>query len=701
MNWKPIRTYTVALAIASLLAAGAGPAPAGTAYAAVPKLEQIRVALALEAGKLKSTLPAVTVAGTKGMDAALATAAATYSWPADAALLPTVRATGDQFAVKLLETNDLTQAKRLKEQLAGASGGGMVTIHAIARSGKPVYQVKAGGYATKAAAASALAAMKLQPALSVMMNDSTVQGPLRWNAGTYAQLAEAEKTRALLLDNGLEAELALVPQAAGLAYEVWTGAEADEQALTAYKLKVLKVQPAMALVQADTSRPYALMAKEAASSAAGAPDATLLLVPLQGTKLVLLPKEGELRIAEKNNRTYRGIIEISYYNGKLAVINQLPLEQYLYSVVTGEMGTGWPLEALKAQAVAARTYALRSGIKYEIAHVSDSTLDQLYNGEESADVIKAVDATAGEVLLGPSGLIDALFSSNAGGMTSTGQEIWGNEVSYLKAVPSPDEGAAKGKAVWRRGVLSDGKVVYVHSDYLKLTGIKNPAGLPVYESTEDGVNARREPYVDNVKNPSVAKLKKGEWVTVFDEAAESNAYSWTRGPYSADEWLKTMNASLTEPIQGPLSSLEISKRGDSGRVTELTANGRTISVAYPDSYRMVLGGLPSTRFEIERTGGYTIQGAGLSSSTQSTAGGMYALSGSGQAQPVDSSSYFVLGGDGKVRHAAADAGFLIKGSGNGHGLGMSQWGARGLTDLGYDYRKILLYYYDGVTITKE
>ncbi|WP_181593013.1 SpoIID/LytB domain-containing protein [Paenibacillus sp. YN15] len=703
---KPVIGLAAAafLAFSATLPAFLAPAtPVKAATEAAAGAETIRVALMLEAGKLKSAAASVTISSPEGLTAALRSAAGTVPLPADALSANTVRAAGDQFRLKLLETADFTQAKTLQDQVASAVQP--VFLLTETRNGKPSYQVVAGDYATKAAAASALAALKLQPALALMSSSPQVQGPFRLVAGSYASQAEADKARAAFANKGFETAVALTAKTgAAAAYEVWLGAETDNEALAALKLNVLKSQPAVQLATADTSKPYAAVRQDATSSENGAANASLLLFPVQNVKLDVTPKKGEFAVAEKFNRTYRGKAEISYHNNKLAVINELTLEEYLYSVVSGEMGKGWPAEALKAQAVAARSYAKASGIKYEIAHVSDTNLDQVYDGNEDADSIAAVNATAGEVLKDKNGPILALFSANAGGMTSDGSDVWGNTVSYLSVGPSPDDGAEKAKALWRRGVLPDGQVAYIHSDYLENTGTKNSAGLPVYQITDNAVNARKEPYVDNAKNPAVAKLNQGDKVTVFDEARESNSYSWFRGPYDSGELLALMNKTLSEPITGPLTSLEVTQRGASGRVTELSVNGKPVAVSTPDAYRSVLGGVPSTRFEIERSGGYTIQGAGGAVSSAANGTALYALTASGQAQPVNASSYFALNGDGKVSYTAggaATAMYTIKGTGNGHGLGLSQWGARGWAEKGYDYKQILAYYYDGVTLTKE
>ncbi|WP_036725677.1 SpoIID/LytB domain-containing protein, partial [Paenibacillus forsythiae] len=118
-----------------------------------------------------------------------------------------------------------------------------------------------------------------------------------------------------------------------------------------------------------------------------------------GGKFMAAGSSSGIQLAERSKRTYRGSLELGGSNGSLSVINELPLEQYLYSVVGGEVSSSWPAEALKAQAVAARSYALAQGARFDIANVVDTTLSQVYNGigTEAASVTSAVDATAGEV----------------------------------------------------------------------------------------------------------------------------------------------------------------------------------------------------------------------------------------------------------------------------------------------------------------
>lgn len=96
------------------------------------------------------------------------------------------------------------------------------------------------------------------------------------------------------------------------------------------------------------------------------------------------------------------------------------------------MPSSWGAEALKAQAVAARSYALFQGNKFQVANVVDTTLSQAYYGTsyEYPSIIQAVDATAGEVLLSNGRLVEAVFSSNSGGMSADPLEVWGMPILH-------------------------------------------------------------------------------------------------------------------------------------------------------------------------------------------------------------------------------------------------------------------------------
>ncbi|MDF2671447.1 MAG: stage sporulation protein SpoIID, partial [Paenibacillus sp.] len=303
--------------------------------------------------------------------------------------------------------------------------------------------------------------------------------------------------------------------------------------------------------------------------------------------------------------------------------------------------------------------------------------------------------------------ISPFYYSNGGGLTGDSVEVWGQKIDYIASMSSPDEGAAAGKLNWYRVVLTDGTVGYIRSDYADDTGMKSPAGLPIAAANETGVAIRPAPYVDNVKNEAIAKVNKGDRMTIIGRDLESNEYAWIRGPFTGSKLLELINNTIPTPVAGQLQSLEISKLGPSGRVTELMANGKPIPLTRPDNYRTALNGAPSTKFQIEQTAQMNILGAdGKQRQLNGTQGSVYVLSGesaSSTPKPLQTakSTYYLMNAAGAVRPVTQDPQFRLIGNGFGHGLGMSQWGARGLAESGYDYRYILQYYYSGVTISKE
>jgi len=144
-------------------------------------------------------------------------------------------------------------------------------------------------------------------------------------------------------------------------------------------------------------------------------------------------------------RWYRGNIIIQNKNGKLTVINNVPLEEYIRGVVPAEMPTSWAYEAHKAQAIAARSYALanlgkRARYGYDL---KDTPEDQAYNGAsaETASTNSAVEETKGIVLTYNTKVISAYYSASAGGQTNVNS--WGSSVPYLRSVPSFDDNVKK------------------------------------------------------------------------------------------------------------------------------------------------------------------------------------------------------------------------------------------------------------------
>jgi stage II sporulation protein D len=145
-----------------------------------------------------------------------------------------------------------------------------------------------------------------------------------------------------------------------------------------------------------------------------------------------------------NGKRYRGSLEVSVENGRLRVINAVGLQAYLHGVVPDEVPHTWPAEALKAQAVVARSYALavrRSGPFDLYADVRS----QVYGGVDSEEptTTAAVNATAGQVVMYAGRVATTYFFSTSGGRTANVADVWsGTPIPYLVSVPDPYDAAS-------------------------------------------------------------------------------------------------------------------------------------------------------------------------------------------------------------------------------------------------------------------
>jgi stage II sporulation protein D len=275
-----------------------------------------------------------------------------------------------------------------------------------------------------------------------------------------------------------------------------------------------------------------------------------------------------------NGKKFRGYLLLwDGPNGAVDVINHLPLESYITSVVSMEMPKSWPLEAQKAQTIAARTYALykrqeNAGNNFDVAM---DVSDQAYGGVEgeSEASAQAVSATQGIVLMYENRLALTYFHSNSGGKTETASEIFrGMNQPYLKSVPCR--------------------------------------------------YANKSPYFTWQLNIKMSEI----------EAAMSR-----NGMFS-----------------GKIGEVSVYSHTSSGRVRQLKIYGRNkTAIVDAGAFRLAVGGtrFKSTKFTIRRFG---------------------------------QSLSFV-------------------GNGYGHGVGLCQWGAKGMADEKRNYKEILSHYYPGTTLS--
>jgi len=177
-------------------------------------------------------------------------------------------------------------------------------------------------------------------------------------------------------------------------------------------------------------------------------------------------------------KRYSGLISIKNLKNEIFVVNKLGIEKYLTSVVGSEMPHKWPIEALKAQAIASRTYALKK-VGNDLYDVDSTQKDQVYNGLESKTykTNKAVKHTRSLVITHKNKLINALFHSSSGGMTENSEDVWKNKYPYLTSVKDFDQ---KNPKIYWEKIFSNKELQIL---FPKIGGIKD---IEILDITKTG-----------------------------------------------------------------------------------------------------------------------------------------------------------------------------------------------------------------------
>ncbi len=341
-----------------------------------------------------------------------------------------------------------------------------------------------------------------------------------------------------------------------------------------------------------------------------------------------------MKISGANKGTYRGGFECKKLSADgLTVVNIVPVESYLYSVVCREMSSSWPVEALKVQAVCARNFAL-GRINYHKQYGFDvcrTVCCQAYStsADQSESVHIAVDETRGQLLFYEDKLVQAVYSSSMGSSTENVKNVWGSSFPYLVSVENP------------------------------------------YEDTE------------NIYN--------GKWTKTLTKSR-------------ATEIMKSRGYEIGDVIE--IKALQYT---DAGRVLKLLVKGtngekiferescRTIfsEATYSQKYTVAQGGITTHPVV------YVADGNGTKTKTLSSA---VVLSGDKKTSSI-SEKYVVSNGKKSTIYETEKIEgnkdtFVFSGEGWGHGVGMSQYGAKGMAEAGFGYEEILTHYYTGTHLEK-
>ena len=400
-------------------------------------------------------------------------------------------------------------------------------------------------------------------------------------------------------------------------------------------------------------------------------------------RIVLSPAEdgGKISLLSVNRShgtpAYRGSMEIRKTGQGFVVINELPVEEYLYGVVPSEMPVSYPMEALKAQAICARTYVyahLESpGYGEYGAHVDDSTGYQVYNNTaEKEEAIQAVQETKGEVVRLNGELVDTYYYSTSCGFGAD-ERVWNpgeeKKVSYLTAVSisesamQQEQNSAEIPGTEKQEEDSaeiPGTGYFTAQDMCRGDYFHEFLHNPPETDFE-----RQEPWyrwsitVESIDAESLQKVLKERQEAEPDRILvekSSNAGNAGGNAEAAGEW---------EDI-GRITDISIGKRGDGGIAESLVIKGekKTVTVLSQYNIRAVLcaGGVTAVRQDGSKV----------------------------ELKMLLPSAFFEIE---SVKEGENMIGYKLYGGGYGHGAGMSQNAARHMAEKGYTTADILLFFY--------
>ncbi|MFP7297228.1 SpoIID/LytB domain-containing protein [Neobacillus niacini] len=261
------------------------------------------------------------------------------------------------------------------------------------------------------------------------------------------------------------------------------------------------------------------------------------LVKNYGNSFTITPEEyGTSHTVSVNGRKYLGDMQFTVTNNSIQSINKLPLEDYLKGVVPYEMPAGWDVDALKAQTVAARTYALA-----RINNVIDDTISYqvyggyIWNSSQYQNSNKAVEETTGQVLRYGSNLISAVYSSSNGGHTESNSNYWGSAyVPYLPSKPDPYDPQIAWKLSVNKQQISTSGLDLLNPDAWWSKVSENPNDQQVISNIKSYINNYVSPN-KQIKIVSVPKLE------ISDE--RNNSGKATKGSLVVNYFMKNADGS--------------------------------------------------------------------------------------------------------------------------------------------------------------
>lgn len=364
------------------------------------------------------------------------------------------------------------------------------------------------------------------------------------------------------------------------------------------------------------------------------------------------------------NPKYRGNIEVAEDESGLMIVNELPLEEYLYAVIPSEMPTSYGEEALKVQAVCARSYAYRHLLANSLskygAHVDDSATYQVYNNiAENEDSLLAVKDTYGEVLKYNDEVVTTYYYSTSCGHTTDPVSVWinGTDLPYLKGkLILTDQG---GEAVEAQSTYRKQYEDLSSEDSFK--SFINNTSLSTYDSQFSWYRWNVKISSENIKEVIDSRLS---------DRYQTNPELILTMTDKASDGKDAVYESIPVDTVGDIEDISVQKRESSGIISELLITGskHTIKVLKEYNIRALLAPLQDS---VIRQDNSKVDNLSLLPS-----------------------AFFMI----EKKNEDKTVSFYLSGGGYGHGVGLSQNAVKALVDSGKDYKQILTYFYEGTSI---
>lgn len=345
-----------------------------------------------------------------------------------------------------------------------------------------------------------------------------------------------------------------------------------------------------------------------------------------------------------DNKTYKGMIGFYIIDEcKLISINYVDLENYLYGVVPNEISASWPIESIKAQAVAARTYAVshlgtRSYYGYDMEDSQDSQVYRGYSSENPTSN-RAVDETKGEMIYYNGKLIDAFYHSTSGGRTENSEDIWYEAVPYL------------------RGVEDEYSNISPYTEWQKVA----TKGYIIDKLREDGHNVGDLYDIQLTDISENYRVKECIFVTDIGKIT-----------YKKENIRRVLGYNFL------LSSWFTIDKGINSKYYFITEDN---IINDTDKSGGIIGSILDTEVPLE----------------SGSLSNKYIISSSGTSK-LNVNNIAFRDSKGVVKPNIDNSNYTFNGRGWGHGIGMSQYGARQMAAEGFTYKEILKHYYTGVNI---